>query len=114
MGARATGRIASRLSDRQWIAVIDQGAHSVGGKVQPWAKKRLPMSATRFRAVQRLLGWSNSRLRAELRVSVRSIVYWRRGLVAVPRTVELALMFCLLRDQPTRVKENSEYLARIL
>ena len=102
------------LKARAW-AIHEVRARSRAGVVarDQRMRARPPMSVARFQAVKGLLGWSNVRAAAELGVSSGSIYCWGRGKHRVPRTVELALMFCLLRDQPTKARENAEILAKI-
>ena len=102
------------LKARAW-AIHEVRARSRAGVVahDQRMRARPPMSVARFQAVKELLGWNYPRLAAELGVCSHTAGCWGRGKNRIPRTAELALMFCLLRDQPTKARENAEILAKI-
>ena len=73
--------------------------------------KRPPMSAMKFQVALRILGWSHAWTAEELRVSESSVKKWAEDWLPVPRTVELALLFCLIRERKNTA-ENADILAR--
>ena len=89
------------------------GLISRNGKVQHGAILRPPMSPMRFRAVLEMLGWTQPRLAAELRVSKKSVNNWVKGRQPVSRPVELAMLFLLIREKPAEMAANSAELERI-
>ena len=109
------GRMVSteELKARAWKIATDTGTHSKRGVVRKVERRRLPMSAEKFRTVLQILGWSGNRTKRELGVCNTTVARWRTGRIPVPRRTELALMFCLIRDKPSQIKEISERLAKM-
>ena len=60
------------------------------------------MTSSEFKEVQRELGFTNQKMAAVLRVSLRTVEKWRQGSRSVPGPAEVAL--ALLRKYPAEVK----------